>query len=91
MNEEAPQPSRDYAQICDLLHLLQHAAVSAKDAAITENAIAIAEHAFLVLAEAEAEMHNTTVDRVHFHEVQSSMCLTLVTPSNSKIYRYSMS
>ena len=36
---------------------------------LTDNARDIAVRMFTILAEAEAEAHGTTVDRVHFHEV----------------------
>jgi uncharacterized protein (TIGR00299 family) protein len=55
-----PQPSRDYAAIVVLLE---------KARALPDGARALALRAFELLAQAEARVHGTTVERVHFHEV----------------------
>jgi len=55
-----PQPARDYEQI----HALLTAATT-----LSEGARRLALSAFRLLAEAEAEVHGTSVERVHFHEV----------------------
>jgi len=54
-----PQPERDFAEIRTMI------ASSALSEAVKRRAIAI----FEVLAGAEAKIHNTTPDQVHFHEV----------------------
>ncbi len=53
------QPSRTYAEI---RALLEHPA-------LTDGARAVAKSAFSVLAQAEAAVHDSTLDDVHFHEV----------------------
>jgi uncharacterized protein (TIGR00299 family) protein len=57
---EAAQPSRDYRGIVALLN---------QCASLTEGARRLALAAFERLGRAEAEIHGTTLDRVHFHEV----------------------
>ncbi|MBS6195008.1 MAG: nickel pincer cofactor biosynthesis protein LarC [Clostridiales bacterium] len=59
LDEKSPQPLRDYRQIRELL------AVSHLEEAVKTLAI----HIFTVLAKAEAKVHGTTVEQVHFHEV----------------------
>jgi pyridinium-3,5-bisthiocarboxylic acid mononucleotide nickel chelatase len=54
------QPSRDYASIVALLH----AATS-----LSEGARQLALAAFEKLGRAEAQIHGTTLEQVHFHEV----------------------
>ena len=54
-----PQPERNFAEIRALI------GASPLAATVRQRAIAI----FEVLAQAEARIHNTTPDRVHFHEV----------------------
>jgi uncharacterized protein (TIGR00299 family) protein len=54
------QPQRDYAAIRVLLEAAK---------GLPDGARAIALDAFRLLAEAEAEVHGTSVERVHFHEV----------------------
>jgi uncharacterized protein (DUF111 family) len=57
---EEAQPSRDYAAIVPLIE---------QAGSLTAGAKAIALDAFGRLARAEAKIHGTTVERVHFHEV----------------------
>jgi uncharacterized protein (TIGR00299 family) protein len=54
-----PQPHRHYGDIRNMIE------ASSLASPVRQRAIAI----FQVLAEAEAKIHNTTPDRVHFHEV----------------------
>jgi uncharacterized protein (TIGR00299 family) protein len=54
------QPARDYAQIRGMFEAA---------AGLPEGARRLALDAFRLLAEAEAEVHGTSVERVHFHEV----------------------
>lgn len=54
------QPARDYAQIRGMLEAA---------AGLPEGARRLSLAAFRLLAEAEAEVHGTSIDRVHFHEV----------------------
>jgi uncharacterized protein (TIGR00299 family) protein len=54
------QPSRDYAEIRAMIEGAR---------AIPDGARVLAARAFAVLAEAEAAVHGTRVDDVHFHEV----------------------
>ena len=54
------QPSRAYVEI---RAMLEHAE------ALTPGSRTLALAAFAVLAEAEAEIHGVSIDRVHFHEV----------------------
>jgi hypothetical protein len=54
------QPSRDYASIRTMLDDATNLSAGART---------LAQSAFLLLAEAEAQIHGTTVERVHFHEV----------------------
>ena len=56
----APQPARDYAAIRALIEQAR---------GLPEGARALALTAFAELAVAEAEVHGTTPERVHFHEV----------------------
>ena len=56
----APQPSRDYSQVRTLIE---------QASGLHDGARSLALAAFRVLAEAEAEVHDTSVDHVHFHEV----------------------
>jgi uncharacterized protein (TIGR00299 family) protein len=57
---ESTQPSRDYAAIVALLNACT---------TLTAGARALALTAFEKLGRAEAQIHGTTLDRVHFHEV----------------------
>jgi pyridinium-3,5-bisthiocarboxylic acid mononucleotide nickel chelatase len=57
---ERAQPPRDYATIRALLQAAT---------GLTAGARALAQRAFAVLAEAEARVHGTSIERVHFHEV----------------------
>jgi uncharacterized protein (TIGR00299 family) protein len=57
---EEPQPSRDYAAIVPLIE---------QASTLTAGARAIALDAFARLARAEARIHGTTIEHVHFHEV----------------------
>jgi uncharacterized protein (TIGR00299 family) protein len=57
---EAAQPSRDYAAIVALLNACT---------TLTAGARTLALAAFEKLGRAEAQIHGTTLDRVHFHEV----------------------
>jgi hypothetical protein len=57
---EQPQPARDYAQIRAMLEAATTLAGGARRLALS---------AFRLLAEAEAEVHGTSIERVHFHEV----------------------
>ncbi len=57
---EAPQQMRDYAVIRDMLENTEH---------LEKGAQQLALRAFRLLAEAEAEVHGTDPERVHFHEV----------------------
>ena len=50
---------RGLAEILEIIH----------QADLTENAKALAEKIFRILAQAEAKAHGVPVDRVHFHEV----------------------
>lgn len=54
-----PQPHRHLADILEVIHRGQ----------ITANAKALAQRIFRRLAEAEAKVHGTSIDQVHFHEV----------------------
>ncbi len=54
-----PQPHRHYGDIRNMIE------ASSLPSSVRQRAIAI----FQVLAEAEAKIHNTSSDRVHFHEV----------------------
>lgn len=54
-----PQPHRHYGDIRNMIE------ASSLSSSVRQRAIAI----FQVLAEAEAKIHNTSSDRVHFHEV----------------------
>lgn len=54
------QPSRDYAAIVSLLHAA---------GSLTDGARALALRAFLILARAEARVHDCAIESVHFHEV----------------------
>lgn len=56
---EDPQPHRHLADILEVIHRAQ----------ITPGAKALAERIFRRLAEAEAKVHGTSIDQVHFHEV----------------------
>ncbi|MCS7051801.1 MAG: DUF111 family protein, partial [Thermomicrobium sp.] len=56
---EGAQPSRDWAEIRELLR------DSALPAAVRERALAV----FARLAEAEASVHGVPIERVHFHEI----------------------
>jgi len=56
----SPQPSRNYAEIRAMLEAA---------ASLSDGARAIALRAFAVLAEAEARVHDSTPEQVHFHEV----------------------
>jgi hypothetical protein len=53
-------PSRDYARIRAMLE---------ESSSLTEGALGLALRAFRVLAEAEARVHASTPEEVHFHEV----------------------
>jgi uncharacterized protein (TIGR00299 family) protein len=57
---ESAQPSRDYAAIVALLNACP---------TLTAGARGLALEAFERLGRAEAQIHGTTLDRVHFHEV----------------------
>lgn len=57
---EQSQPSRDYRAIVSLLTVCP---------SLTEGARELALAAFEKLGRAEAQIHGTTLDRVHFHEV----------------------
>lgn len=59
LDENRPQPLRDYRQIRELL----------TESALDEKVKTLAIHIFTVLAKAEAKVHGTTVEQVHFHEV----------------------
>ena len=59
MDAAKPQPARNYRQIRQMLEESQ------LDSKVKERALAI----FGVLAEAEAAVHGTTPEQVHFHEV----------------------
>lgn len=59
MDEKIPQPLRDYRQIRALL----------MDSELEEKAKLLALQIFAVLAEAEAKVHGTDAEHVHFHEV----------------------
>jgi uncharacterized protein (TIGR00299 family) protein len=58
--ETGEQPARNYAQIRAMLEAA---------GSLTPGARSIAQRAFAVLAEAEARVHGTTPEHVHFHEV----------------------
>jgi pyridinium-3,5-bisthiocarboxylic acid mononucleotide nickel chelatase len=53
------QPHRHYS---DILNIIENSKLQAK-------VIAQAKAVFKIIAEAEAKIHGTTVDKVHFHEV----------------------
>mgnify|MGYP003373226205 FL=1 len=59
MDETKPQPYRDYDTIRKMLFQAE------LDAGVRELSLRI----FTVLAEAEAKVHGTTMEKVHFHEV----------------------
>lgn len=54
-----PQPSRNYHTIREMLAAAE----------LPEGARQLAQRAFRVLAEAEAQVHGVALDQVHFHEV----------------------
>ena len=59
LDENSPQPLRDYRQIREML------CRSPLDDTVREVSLRI----FTVLAQAEAKVHGTTMEKVHFHEV----------------------
>jgi len=59
LDENSPQPLRDYRQIREML------CQSSLEEQVRETALRI----FTVLAQAEAKVHGTTMEKVHFHEV----------------------
>lgn len=59
LEEDRPQPMRNYAQIRRML----------VESSMNEEVKQLALHIFTILAEAEAKVHGTTVEQVHFHEV----------------------
>lgn len=59
LDEKVPQPLRDYRQIRELL----------MNSELEDKAKILALQIFAVLAKAEAKVHGTDVEHVHFHEV----------------------
>ncbi len=52
----------EHRNLADVLHILKHSQMS-------EQAYALAEKIFRIVAEAEAQAHGVAVNEVHFHEV----------------------
>ncbi len=55
-------PDRKHRHLTDILHLIESSGLSAR---VREDAVKI----FTEVGRAEAKVHNTTIDKVHFHEV----------------------
>ncbi|MDE3058782.1 MAG: LarC family nickel insertion protein [Bacteroidota bacterium] len=56
-----PQP-HSHRSLADILSLI-------KSSGLTARIQSRAERIFIVIGEAEAKIHNTTIDKIHFHEV----------------------
>lgn len=59
LDDTVPQPMRNYAQIREML----------MQSELDKNVKQLAIHIFVILAKAEAAVHGTDVEHVHFHEV----------------------
>ncbi len=59
VDESTPQPHRHLRHVLEIIHA----------GVLPESVKAAAEHTFQRIAEAEASVHGTTIEKVHFHEV----------------------